>query len=77
MNRMIAAMLVVIFAIWALFRITGLFFRLAGHLIGALAGIFGFLLLGIAAVTLLGFAFYALPVILLIGAGTVVTELIR
>lgn len=71
------AFLFVILLIWILFKVTGLMFHIAGHLLGAVFGIIGYLILGVLAVTALGLAFYVLPVLLLIGAGVVVAGLLE
>lgn len=75
--RIMLTVLFVILLIWVLFKITGLMFHIAGHLLGAVFGIIGYLILGILAVTALGLAFYVLPVLLLIGAGVVIAGLLK
>ncbi len=61
------SLIFVILIIVGLFKLTGLMFRIVGHLIGAILSIFGWLILAGLAVTLFGLAMYALPVILGIG----------
>jgi hypothetical protein len=68
------SLIFVILIMVGLFKLTGLMFRIAGHLIGAILGIFGWLILAGLAVTLFGLALYALPVILGIGVVSLIAE---
>ena len=65
------SVLFVIFMMVSLFKLAGFVLRIAGRLLGGILGIIGYLFLGILAVTALGLAAFALPVILVIGAGCV------
>ncbi|MDY4204145.1 hypothetical protein [Porcincola intestinalis] len=49
-------------------------FSIAGHLIGTILGIFGWLILSAFVVTLFGLVMYAFPVILSIGVVSLFTE---
>ncbi len=69
-NNMLSV-LFVIFMMVILFKLAGFVLRIAGRLLGGILGIIGYLFLGILAVTALGLAAFALPVILVIGAGCV------
>lgn len=60
-------LLVVIFLLWLFFTITGFAFRIAGKLFGFILDIIGYLILGVLAVSVLGFVVYAIPIFLLIG----------
>lgn len=60
-------LIIVILFIVGLFKLTGFVFHIAGKLLGGILGIIGWLILGGIAVTLLGLAVYALPIILIIG----------
>lgn len=61
------AFLAVIFILWLFFSITGFAFRIAGKFFGFILDIIGYAVIGILAVSVLGFAIYALPVLLLVG----------
>lgn len=65
------SVLFVILMMVLLFRLAGFVLGIAGRLLGGILGIMGYLFLGILAVTALGLAVFALPVIFLIGAGCV------
>lgn len=65
------SVLFVMFMMVILFKLAGFVLRIAGRLLGGILGIIGYLFLGILAVTALGLAVFALPVILVIGAGCV------
>lgn len=60
-------LIVTILLIVGLFKITGFVLHIAGKVLGGILGIIGWLILGGIAVSLLGLAIYALPVILIIG----------
>ncbi len=70
-------LLIVIFLLWLFFTITGFAFRIAGKLFGFILDIIGYAILGILAVSVLGFAVYALPVLLLIGIAAAAIGLSR
>ena len=65
------SVLFVIFMMVVIFKLTGFVLRIAGRLLGGILGIIGYLILGGLAITALGLAVFALPVILLIGVGCV------
>ncbi|MCH4072336.1 hypothetical protein [Pseudoramibacter sp.] len=58
----------VIFLMVILFRLTGVFFQIAGGLLGFVLSLIGWVILGALAVGLLGLAVYFLPVVLVVGA---------
>lgn len=68
---------IVILFIVGLFKFTGFIFRIAGRLLGGILGIIGWLILGGIAVSLLGLAIYALPVILIIGIIALIVAAVR
>ena len=59
--------LVLILIMIGLFKLTGLFFRAAGTLLGWILGGIGWLILAGLAVTVLGLALIAVPVVLIVG----------
>lgn len=65
------SLIFVVFMMVILFRLAGFVLGIAGRLLGGILGMIGYLFLGILAVTILGLAVFALPVIFLIGAGCV------
>lgn len=70
-------LLVVIFLLWLFFTITGFAFRIAGKLFGFILDIIGYLILGVLAVSVLGFVVYAIPIFLLIGIAGIAIGLSR
>lgn len=64
---MLSLFIVILFVI-ILFKITGLIFHVIGMLLGWIFGIFGWLLLAVLGVTVFGLALAAVPIILIIGA---------
>ena len=70
-------LLVVIFVLWLFFTITGFAFRIAGKLFGFILDIIGYLILGVLAVSVLGFVVYAIPIFLLIGIAGIAIGLSR
>lgn len=65
------SLIIVVLMMMAMFRVAGFVLGIAGRIIGGILGIIGYLLLGVLAVTALGLAIFALPVIFLIGTGCV------
>lgn len=61
------SILVLVFFVIALFKLTALFFRVVGKLLGWIIGVIGWLFLAGLAVTVLGLAAIAAPVVLIIG----------
>lgn len=59
--------LVLILIMIGLFKLTGLFFRAVGTLLGWIFGGIGWLILAGLAVTVLGLALIAVPVVLIVG----------
>lgn len=68
---------IVILFIVGLFKLTGFIFHIAGRLLGGILGIIGWLILGGIAVSILGLAIYALPVILIIGIIALIVAAVR
>ena len=59
--------LVLILIMIGLFKLTGLFFRAVGTLLGWILGGIGWLILAVLAISVIGLAVYVLPIILIIG----------
>lgn len=64
MGILFTILLVVLF-----FKLTGLFFRICGRILGIMFSLAGYALIGILAVAVLGIALNAMPLLLLIGIG--------
>lgn len=60
-------MLILVFMLFVLFKITGFLFSVVGKVLGCVFGIIGYVLLGVLYVAAFGMAIAFLPVILLIG----------
>ena len=58
--------LILILCMVLCFKVIGLFFHIAGRLLGIVFSLLGYIIIGAIAVTLLGLAFEALPVILVL-----------
>lgn len=56
-----------IFLLWAVFKVTGLIFKICGKLIGGIFGLIGYLLIGVLAIAGFGLAIAFIPVIVIIG----------
>lgn len=67
------SILALIFIVIGLFKLTGLFFRIAGTLLGWLIGGFGWLILAGLAVTVFGLALIAIPMVLVVGGIALIT----
>ena len=65
--KILLSILVLVFFVIALFKLTALFFRVVGKLLGWIIGVIGWLFLAGLAVTVLGLAAIAAPVVLIIG----------
>ena len=63
----IFSMIVVIFLMVLMFKLTLFTFRVVGKVIGWAWGILGWLIVGILAVTVCGLAIFFLPIILIVG----------
>ena len=61
------SILALIFIMIGLFKLTGLFFRAVGTLLGCIFGGIGWLILAGLAVTVFGLALIAVPAVLVIG----------
>lgn len=64
--------LVLILIMIGLFKLTGLFFRAVGTLLGWIFGGIGWLILAGLAVTVLGLALIAVPVVLIVGCAALI-----
>ncbi len=60
-------MLIVVFMMVILFKITLFMFRIVGKILGGILGVIGWLILGGLAITVFGLALFALPIILIVG----------
>lgn len=56
--------------LWVLFKVAGLVFHVVGTAIGFFLGMIFYLILGVIAVSLLGFAIFVLPAILIAGVAS-------
>ena len=63
------SILFTIFFVILMFKLTGLFFRICGAILGAVFSFIGFAVIGMLLVAALGLAVNALPLFLLLGAG--------
>lgn len=61
------SLLIVIFMMVILFKITIFMFHIAGKILGGILGVVGWLILGGLAITVFGLALFALPIILVVG----------
>lgn len=61
--------LLTIFCVILLFKLTGLFFRVCGKILGVIFSLIGYALIGMLMVTAFGIALRALPFLLLVGIG--------
>lgn len=60
-------MLILVFMLFVLFKITGFLFSVVGKVLGCVFGIIGYVLLGVLYVAAFGMAIAFLPAIFLIG----------
>ncbi|MCQ2481904.1 MAG: hypothetical protein MJ153_00230 [Clostridia bacterium] len=63
----ILSILLVVFLMGIVFRLSWFLFKFCGKLLGFLLGSVGFVIIGILAVTVISLAFFALPIILILG----------
>lgn len=61
------SLLIVVFMMVILFKITLFMFRIVGKILGGILGVIGWLILGGLAITVFGLALFALPIILIVG----------
>lgn len=61
------SLLIVVFMMVILFKITLFMFRVVGKILGGILGVIGWLILGGLAITVFGLALFALPIILIVG----------
>ena len=66
-----------IFFIVLFFKLTGLFFRICGRILGIMLSLAGYALIGIFAIAILGIALKAIPLLLLIGIGATAVALAK
>lgn len=70
------SLLIVVFLMAILFKITFFWFRIVGKILGGILGVIGWLLLGGLAVTVFGLTMITLPIILIVGLVTLVAAAI-
>ena len=71
-SNALLSFLVLILIMIGLFKLTGLFFRAVGTLLGWILGGIGWLILAGLAVTVLGLALIAVPVVLIVGCAALI-----
>jgi len=69
--------LLTIFFIVLFFKLTVLFFRICGRILGIMLSLAGYALIGIFAIAILGIALKAIPLLLLIGIGATAVALAK
>lgn len=67
---MLLSTIFIIFMLWVLFKVVGLIFHFVGTVLGFFLGMVFYLILGVIAVSLLGFAIFVLPTILIAGVAS-------
>lgn len=67
---MLLSTIFIIFMLWVLFKVAGLVFHVVGTVLGFFLGMVFYLILGVIAVSLLGFAIFVLPAILIAGVAS-------
>ena len=67
---MLLSTIFIIFMLWVLFTLAGLVFHVVGTVLGFFLGMVFYLILGVIAVSLLGFAIFVLPAILIAGVAS-------
>lgn len=67
---MLLGTIFIIFMLLVLFKVAGLLFHVAGAVLGFFLGMVFYLILGVIAVSLLGFAIFVLPGILIAGVAS-------
>ena len=67
---MLLSTIFIIFMLFVLFKVAGLLFHVAGAVLGFFLGMIFYLILGVIAVSLLGFAIFVLPAILIAGVAS-------
>ncbi len=66
------SLLIVVFLMAILFKITFFMFHIVGKILGGILGVIGWLLLGSLAVTVFGLTLITLPIILIVGFVTLI-----
>ena len=59
--------LILILFLVVFFKLVGLFLKIFGKILGIMFSLLGYIILGVVAVYVIGFAFFVLPVIILVG----------
>ncbi len=59
------------------FKLTGLFFRVCGKLLGIAFSLFGYALIGMLAIAVLGVAVNAIPILALVCIGAIIVAAVR
>ena len=66
-----------ILSLYLFFMLTGLLFRIAGSIAGAVLSLIGYAVIGMIAISLFSMTLYALPLVLLAGLGATAVRAIR
>ncbi|MCI6699662.1 MAG: hypothetical protein MR488_10965 [Lachnospiraceae bacterium] len=69
--------LLTILSLYLFFMLTGLLFRIAGSIAGAVLSLMGYAVIGMIAISLFSMTMYALPLVLLVGLGATAARAIR
>ena len=59
------------------FKLTGLFFRVCGKLLGIILSLFGYAFIGMLAIAVLGVAMNALPILALVCIAAIIVAAVR
>lgn len=59
--------LILILFLVVFFKLVGLFLKIFGKILGIMFSLLGYIILGVVAVYVIGFAFFVLPVIIVLG----------
>ena len=65
-ENMIEILILILFLV-VFFKLVGLFLKIFGKILGIMFSLLGYIILGVVAVYVIGFAFFVLPVIILVG----------
>ena len=65
-ENMIEILILILFLV-VFFKMVGLFLKIFGKILGIMFSLLGYIILGVVAVYVIGFAFFVLPVIIVLG----------
>ena len=72
MGILLTILFVVVF-----FKLTGLFLRVCGKLLGIVLSLFGYVLIGMLAIAALGVAMNAIPILALVCIGAIIAAAVK